>query len=457
MLGSLMTTIMGSPMVGANVTVEESNSSPTSSQTSNRNRHISASHSSALELDGSEICSPAISPVKVERENTMSSMSHSYSSEDSEYNVSLALKLNSSDVNLDNPVIQKIALQYLLEKIRDLESLVIQSTNDNKTLQDEIAALYRQNDALSNENITISNMIAARNEEVAVLKEEFAAEKDQLRFVIGSIGMGYKDDKNLFTDMMIKSSEEIETLKQAFTKEKDDLWRIMNTNTLVIQKDMDRFNADINLLTVSVNNLAQQYDNEMTVDIRKLESLIKDVQENVARNQSTTEKEMHRIDLKANATNQYNRRQNLIIDGIPDHIQQDALEGVCMDIIQNVGFALSSKFEIVGCHRLLKREGDVTAPTIIRFVNRKVVEFSMKNRWRLKHLRSAWSLSFREDLCDDHLPILRKCEELKADGKIAKVYTHNGFVKIVRNPRDRPMKLSHMNDLVNLFNVQVLT
>ena len=232
--------------------------------------------------------------------------------------------------------------------------------------------------------------------------------------------------------MVVNNSKEIGTLKQAFIEEKNYLRHIMNTNTVEIQKDMDRFNADINLLTISVDNLAHQYDDEMTVDIRKLESLLEDVQQLAAQNQSTneilkaryevTQKEIHRIDLKANATNQYNRRQNLVIDGIPDYIKQDALEGVCMDIIQNVGFMFSSKFEIVGCHRLRKREGDVTAPTIIRFVNRKVVEFCMKSRWRLKHLRSAWNLSFREDLCDDHLPILRKCEELKADGKIANVY-----------------------------------
>ena len=94
-----------------------------------------------------------------------------------------------------------------------------------------------------------------------------------------------------------------------------------------------------------------------------------------------------------------------------------------------------------------KKTSDVTTPVIIRFFNRKITEFCMKNRRKLRNSRSTWNISFREDLCDANLTILEQCEKLKNDGVLAKVYTHNGFVKVAKTMRDRPVKLSHISEL----------
>ena len=76
-------------------------------------------------------------------------------------------------------------------------------------------------------------------------------------------------------------------------------------------------------------------------------------------------------------TNQYNRHQNLIIEGIPDHVRHHHLENVCLDIhiIEPVG-----NYEVVGCHRNRKGPHDVTSSTIFRF------DFG------------NWSLNFRDYL-----------------------------------------------------------
>ena len=75
----------------------------------------------------------------------------------------------------------------------------------------------------------------------------------------------------------------------------------------------------------------------------------------------------------------------------------------------------------------------------------------MKNRWKLKNLRTSWSLSFREDLCETNLDILEKCETLQKDGIISRVFTRNGFVKIVMNDRQRPIKIHHIQELRDLL------
>ena len=72
----------------------------------------------------------------------------------------------------------------------------------------------------------------------------------------------------------------------------------------------------------------------------------------------------------------------------------------------------------------------------------------MKNRRRLGQLKTDWRLNFREDLCESNLEILTRCEKLQKEGKLAKVFTYNGFVKIVRKRGDhRPLKIAHIKDL----------
>ena len=164
------------------------------------------------------------------------------------------------------------------------------------------------------------------------------------------------------------------------------------------------------------------------------------------------EKTIIRTEKEVVVTNQYNRRENLIIDGIPDNIPQKNLETVCLDIIRELGFVGSlGSYEIVGCHRLKKKASDATTPVIIRFFNRKITEFCIKNRRKLRFTSSTWNLSFREDLCDANLAILEECEQLKNDGILAKVYTHNGFVKIAKTLRDRPVRVNHINELSNFL------
>ena len=79
------------------------------------------------------------------------------------------------------------------------------------------------------------------------------------------------------------------------------------------------------------------------------------------------------IDVRLIDTEQYGRRHNLIISGIPEHIKQIHLEDTVLNIIASIGLPLSS-YEVVGCHRLKKPSNSkFPAKTIIRFTNRKVV------------------------------------------------------------------------------------
>ena len=125
--------------------------------------------------------------------------------------------------------------------------------------------------------------------------------------------------------------------------------------------------------------------------------------------------EMYSIDCRVIETEQYPRRHNLVISGIPDSIRQHDLENKVLDILQAIGVNISN-YEVIGCHRLYKpKNSKYPANTIIRFTNRKVVEFCIRNNDRLREVKKniKMNLRFHENLCQSNEKVFKWCSELK--------------------------------------------
>ena len=70
--------------------------------------------------------------------------------------------------------------------------------------------------------------------------------------------------------------------------------------------------------------------------------------------------------------------------------------------------------------------------TIVRFTNRKVVEFCLRDRLYDKKGELKMNLRFCENLCQANEEIVRECYKLKKDGLMEDYFIRNGFVKIVK-------------------------
>ena len=267
------------------------------------------------------------------------------------------------------------------------------------------------------------------------------------------------DDRNRSLSIeMDTTKKEFEVAKNLFAATKNKFAMAM----MKFEQDIDLIFGDLDYLNDRYLVLLEKQgmDDEIYSRLDDLEEALKEMQEKSSRNQISIEimkeetaelrNDIFCLEKNITKTNQYNRRQNLVIEGIPDNISQGKLESLCLNIIHDIGCNDVTSYDVVGCHRLRKRSGDTTAPTIIRFVNRKITEYCLRNRWRIKYLRTTWALNFREDLCDSNLEILTKCEDLKREGLLAKVFTVNGFVKVSRRNKDRPIKLTHIKDLDHL-------
>ena len=394
--------ILGSPQVMVTVATTSEHSRPSTSDI----RRSVASNSTIIDVQDPNLHAAEISedisfsPVKLERDNSMSNSEASSASSISECNLSLYMKHNIDAVNLDDSETQKLALHYLLEKVRDMESLLIESVKDNKNLRDDVDRLFHQNDSLAAENLTLKELISGHDEAKRILGSKLDEVTESLN----------KEKK--------KYDEDLEKVENHFLAMKGFATRICQSLDYL----------DVNLMEVQA--LAAR--NQIQLEIQR--------------------EELIRLEKEITTTNQYNRRQNLIIDGIPDDVPQHLLEQVCLDIIHEIGFLPVGSYEVVGCHRLKKKASDTSTPTIIRFVNRKISEYCMKNRWNLKKLSAnwKWNISFREDLCDANLAILNECQKLKNDGKVHNVYTYNGFVRVVKAAYTRPIKIAHITDVETL-------
>ena len=89
------------------------------------------------------------------------------------------------------------------------------------------------------------------------------------------------------------------------------------------------------------------------------------------------EEQLLGIDQKNNHLDQYSRRNNLEIQGIPANITDDELEGKVINIFSCLGIEVK-RSDIEDCHRLGYAN---PKNTIVRFANRKFIYQALDKKW----------------------------------------------------------------------------
>ena len=89
------------------------------------------------------------------------------------------------------------------------------------------------------------------------------------------------------------------------------------------------------------------------------------------------EDQLLEIDQKSNNLDQYNRRNNLEIQGIPTNVTDDELEGKVTNIFSCLGIEVKGP-DIEDCHRLGYAN---PKNTIVRSVNRKFCYQALDKKW----------------------------------------------------------------------------
>ena len=156
------------------------------------------------------------------------------------------------------------------------------------------------------------------------------------------------------------------------------------------------------------------------------------------------------LEIQNNNVDQYSRRNNVEISGIPQSVSDNQLEEKVVDILKAIDVNNTTN-EIEACHRLGKKNKNV----IVRVINRKHCLKALRKKKNLKAIDknaigiSNANLFISENLTPTNSKLAFNCRNLKRDIEIEKCYTINEIVHIVKN--NKLMKLYHLKDHQELF------
>ena len=163
----------------------------------------------------------------------------------------------------------------------------------------------------------------------------------------------------------------------------------------------ERSSSTANASNVGIENILlrlQLVENRQlssTTELERLQKENKSLKKRVAQLERQTEEDMEYVedrlyDVEKAVANceQYTRRENFEVSGIPDDVPDEILEEKVLDIVNIVTGRTDDNphrtpllsTDIHACHRLKKEQGEDVPKVIVRMVNRKITIEVLKNK-----------------------------------------------------------------------------
>ena len=225
-------------------------------------------------------------------------------------------------------------------------------------------------------------------------------------------------------DMLEVNSEFNKTYAESQVRNSEKKWR--ESMNAIVKEGIDRWSS----LQTDQMKIKEDLANMDEIDAN-LKDRIKSLESKVA-------------DL-----DQYGRRPSIEISGVSEDISQSSLEAyVALEILHPIGVRVGY-WDIVACHRLKKRDPNLPAPVVVRFVNRKHAVTAVKNRHKLKFHSHLKGIFITDNLCPYYRSIFDELSNLKQQGVVNQVWSYNGKVsfKSTPNRRARGTRVGHMDEL----------
>ena len=140
----------------------------------------------------------------------------------------------------------------------------------------------------------------------------------------------------------------------------------------------------ISSLKVDVRSMKDEFLNMKDVIIKRLQ----DENALLRSRCSKLEDKVVSLESSVNQVEQYGRRNNIVISGIPDDVADDDLEDAVTSIMEDIDVIVQNG-NIEACHRTGKSDQKTSSKkTIVRFINRKYCKKALVNRKNLVNINS---------------------------------------------------------------------
>ena len=165
------------------------------------------------------------------------------------------------------------------------------------------------------------------------------------------------------------------------------------------------------------------------------------------------------LESSVNQVEQYGRRNNIVISGIPDDVADDDLEDAVTSIMEDVDVIVQNG-DIEVCHRIGKSNQKTSIKkNIVRFISCKYCKKALLNRKKLINIDSEMKYNFSrnnkifisKNLTRANESIAFCGRKLKRNSKIHSCFTRDGIVFIKKTEESKAFKVHHMNVLYDAF------
>ena len=259
---------------------------------------------------------------------------------------------------------------------------------------------------------------------------------------------------NSVPDLSVASSSQVK--KTNFFDEKNDNVSIpKNCNNQFINDDTQFKNDDP--LDFGGNQFINPGNNfPSSTHSSQIDDLFQKIEE-LENNNKILFNKMYDVEVKSNSNDQYSRRNNFEIAGIPDNITQDKLEVTVSKILDKLNIKVGWN-DFQACHRLKNHSwSNGPAKTIVRFVNRKHTILALSKKKTAKDIDISDivgvsnNIYIGENLCPAYRQIYDAAYKLLKRGIIKHLWSYKGIVHIRVYNDSKYTTFQHMEDFKNFF------
>ena len=218
-------------------------------------------------------------------------------------------------------------------------------------------------------------------------------------------------------------------IKQEFQEFKNSFQVMISDLRLDIERKFENTNKILQELNdhLKANILDQMNESVMSIKDTIIDALKEDNAQ--LRNKvELLEKKLTEVEISRNKLEQYKRRNNIDIQGIPPQIPNEQLEEKVIEVSSAMNIAIT-KNDPEDCHRLRK-----SSKSTVRFANRKHCNAILRKKFETSKIdkskpgfESNVKLHVSENLTPYNQTLAWKCRELKKAGVIHSSYSSNSI------------------------------
>ena len=194
--------------------------------------------------------------------------------------------------------------------------------------------------------------------------------------------------------------------------------------------------------------------NDCVEESKKFIEVSKEFMEETKNFEESCKKRMEDYERNLNLHMQYNRRESVVITGIPLHVKNNKLEDEVINIFNAAGVYIHgsglSKFDIVACHRLNSK-----GKTIVRLVNRKFTAILFNGK-ALRGHENYRQVYVNNSFIKEFDYINYQIRQAYRNKKIFSYKTKHGIPFVQFEEEGDFFEISHRNDLLHYEIVESL-